>query len=249
MAGHSKWHNIKHKKGRQDAKKGKVFHKMTQEIILAARQGGDPDRNPRLRAAIDSAKYVNLPKDRIEYAIKKGTGEVGADNIQESVCEGYGPGGAALLVEVATDNKNRTVGEIRHLLSKNGGSLGESGCVAWMFDYKGVLSFDKAVYSEDQILEAGLEAGVEDLIDDGQVWQIKCNPEDFSQVKEVFTRAGIEFNEATLTMVPQTTVEVDTETGRQLLKLYYALDDMDEVQNIHANFELPNELLAELEAQ
>ncbi len=250
MAGHSKWHNIQHRKGRQDAKKGKIFTKVTKEIMLAARDGGgEPDMNPRLRAAIDAAKAANLPKDRIETAIKKGTGELAAEQIEESVYEGYGPGGVAMLVEVATDNKNRAVAEIRHTLSKNGGSMGESGCVAWMFDYKGVLSFDKETCTEEQIMEAGLDAGVEDILDDGQVWLVRCSPEDFAQVREAYNQAGIEFTEASLTMVPKTTVEVDAETGRRLLKLYDALDDLDDVQNIHANFELPEELLQELETQ
>ena len=248
MAGHSKWHNIQHRKGRQDAKKGKIFTKVTKEIMLAARDGGgDPDKNPRLRAAIDSAKSANLPKDKIETAIKKGTGELAADQLEESVCEGYGPGGVAMLVQVATDNKNRTVAEIRHLLSKNGGSMGESGCVAWMFDHKGVLSFDKESYSEEQLLEVGLEAGAEDIIDDGEVWQVRCAPEDFTPLQQAYQEAGMEFNEAELTMVPQNTVGVDPETGRKILKLYDALDDLDDVQNIYTNFELPQELLQELE--
>ncbi|MFP4398388.1 MAG: YebC/PmpR family DNA-binding transcriptional regulator, partial [Desulfonatronovibrio sp.] len=160
MAGHSKWHNIQHRKGRQDAKKGKIFTKVTKEIFLAARTGGgDPGTNNRLRSAIESAKAVNLPKDKIDTAIKKGTGELAAENIDEVFYEGYGPGGAAILVEAATDNKNRTVAEIRHMLSKSGGSMGESGCVAWMFDNKGVLSFDKQSYSDEELLEAGLDAG------------------------------------------------------------------------------------------
>ncbi len=249
MAGHSKWHNIQHRKGRQDAKKGKIFTKVTKEIMLAAKSGGgDPDKNPRLRAAVDAAKSANLPKDRIETAIRKGTGELAGDQIEESIYEGYGPGGVAMLVEVATDNKNRSVAEIRHQLSKNGGSMGEGGSVAWMFDHKGVLSFDKETYSEEQILEVGLEAGVDDLIDDGQVWQVRCAPEDYNRAKEAYAAAGIEFTEAFLTMVPRTTVGVDVETGRRLLKLYDALDDLDDVQNIYANFELPDELLSELES-
>ncbi|WP_028573761.1 YebC/PmpR family DNA-binding transcriptional regulator [Desulfonatronovibrio hydrogenovorans] len=248
MAGHSKWHNIQHRKGRQDAKRGKIFTKVTKEIFLAARTGGgDPNVNNRLRSAIDAAKAVNLPKDKIETAIRKGTGELAAENIDEVFYEGYGPGGAAMLIEAATDNKNRTVAEIRHLLSKGGGSMGESGCVAWMFDNKGVLSFEKDKYGEEDILEAGLEAGVEDIVDDGDVWQVRCAPEDFTGVKKAYEDAGISFVEAEMTMVPKNTVDVDAETGRKLLKLYENLDDHDDVQNVYSNFELPEELIKELE--
>ncbi len=248
MAGHSKWHNIQHRKGRQDAKRGKIFTKVTKEIFLAARTGGgDPGINNRLRSAIESAKVVNLPKDKIETAIKKGTGELAADSIDEVFYEGYGPGGAAMLVEAATDNKNRTVAEIRHMLSKSGGSMGESGCVAWMFDNKGVLSFEKENYTEEDILEAGLDAGVEDIVDDGGVWQVMCAPEDFVAVKNAYDETGMKYVEAEVTMVPRSTVDVDVETGRKLLKLYESLDDHEDVQNVYSNFELPEELLKELE--
>ncbi|MFW6037843.1 MAG: YebC/PmpR family DNA-binding transcriptional regulator, partial [Desulfonatronovibrio sp.] len=244
MAGHSKWHNIQHRKGRQDAKKGKIFTKVTKEIFLAARTGGgDPGTNNRLRSAIESAKAVNLPKDKIDTAIKKGTGELAAENIDEVFYEGYGPGGAAILVEAATDNKNRTVAEIRHMLSKSGGSMGESGCVAWMFDNKGVLSFDKQNYSDEELLEAGLDAGVEDIDDDGEVWQVTCAPEDFVQVKKAYDEAGMKYEDAQVTMIPKNTVDVDVETGRKLLKLYENLDDHEDVQNVYSNFELPDELL------
>ncbi len=248
MAGHSKWHNIQHRKGRQDAKKGKIFTKVTKEIFLAARTGGgDPGTNNRLRSAIESAKAVNLPKDKIDTAIKKGTGELAAENIDEVFYEGYGPGGAAILVEAATDNKNRTVAEIRHMLSKSGGSMGESGCVAWMFDNKGVLSFDKQNYSDEDLLEAGLDAGVEDIEDDGEVWQVTCAPEDFVQVKKAYDEAGMQYQDAQVTMIPKNTVDVDVETGRKLLKLYENLDDHEDVQDVYSNFELPDELLRELE--
>lgn len=248
MAGHSKWHNIQHRKGRQDAKRGKIFTKVTKEIFLAARTGGgDINANNRLRSAIESAKAVNLPKDKIETAIKKGTGELAADSIDEVFYEGYGPGGAAILIEAATDNKNRTVAEIRHMLSKGGGSMGESGCVAWMFDNMGVLSFEKEDHGEEEILEAGLEAGVEDIIDDGDVWQVRCAPEDFVSVKQAYDDAGLKYVEAQVTMVPKNTVEVDEETGRKLVNLYENLDDHDDVQNVYSNFDLPESLLKELE--
>lgn len=245
MAGHSKWKNIQHRKGRQDAKRGKMFTKVTKEIILAAKSGGDPEGNPRLRAAIEAAKAVNLPKDKIETAIKKGTGELAADALEEIVYEGYGPGGVALLIEAATDNKNRTVADVRHILSKNGGSLGASGCVAWMFDKKGVFEFPKAI-AEETILEAGLEAGLEDVVDDGDTWQARCAPEDFPAVKTAFEAAGLAFESAEITMLPQTTVALDPETGRKMLKLFDALEDHDDVQNVYANFDLPDELMAEM---
>jgi YebC/PmpR family DNA-binding regulatory protein len=247
MAGHSKWKNIQHRKGRQDAKKGKIFTKITKELMLAARLGGgDPGANIRLRSAIDDAKAVNLPKDKIETAIKKGTGEIGAENIEEVFYEGYGPGGVALLIDVATDNRNRTVAEIRHILAKNSGSMGESGCVAWMFDKKGVITFAKERYSEDQLLEIGVEAGAEDVEDNGDEWEVRSRPEDFSAVREAFEKAGFEFVSAEVSMVPKTTIQVDRETGEKLLKLYDALDENDDVQNVYANFDLPEELLQEM---
>ncbi len=176
MAGHSKWKNIQVRKGAQDAKKGKAFTKVSKEIIIAARGGGDPAMNARLRTAIAGAKAVNLPKEKIETAIKKGTGELAGDSLNEVTYEGYGPGGVALLIETATDNRNRTVAEVRHALSKSGGAMGESGCVSWMFERKGVFSFDKEKYAEDVLLEAGLEAGAEDLVDDGDAWEVRCTP-------------------------------------------------------------------------
>ena len=246
MAGHSKWKNIQHRKGRQDLKRGKMFTKVTKEIILAAKGGGDPDMNARLRAAIDAAKAVNLPKDKIDTAIKKGTGELASEALEEIMYEGYGPGGVAVLVEAVTDNRNRTVAEVRHILSKNGGSMGAAGCVAWMFDKKGVFTFDKAAYNEEQLLEAGLEAGVEDVVDEDESWQGQCAVEDFQNVRAAFEAAGIVFQSAELNRIPQNTVAVDADTGRKMLKLYDALDDNDDVQNVYANFDLPDELLAEM---
>ena len=246
MAGHSKWKNIQHRKGRQDLKRGKMFTKVTKEIILAAKGGGDPDMNARLRAAIAAAKAVNLPKDKIDTAIKKGTGELASDALEEIMYEGYAPGGVAILIEAVTDNRNRTVAEVRHILSKNGGSMGAAGCVAWMFDKKGVFAFDKDKYTEDQLLEAGLEGGVEDVLDDDDSWQALCAAEDFHTAKAAFEAAGIEMLSAELNRIPQNTVAVDADTGRKVLKLYDALDDNDDVQNVYANFELPAELLAEM---
>ncbi|MFP5222529.1 MAG: YebC/PmpR family DNA-binding transcriptional regulator [Acidobacteriota bacterium] len=247
MAGHSKWKNIQVRKGAQDAKKGKVFTKVTKELMLAAKAGGgDPGINARLRSAIAAAKAVNLPKDKIETAVKKGTGELGGGNIDEITYEGYGPGGVAILVEAATDNRNRTVAEIRHILGKGGGSLGESGCVAWMFEKKGIITLDKAKYAEDQLMEAALEAGAEDVVDQDDAWEVSTSPEAFETVRQALEDAGMELLSAEVTMSPKNTVDVDVETGRRLLKLMDNLDDNDDVQQTHANFELPEELLAEL---
>ncbi|THB68399.1 MAG: YebC/PmpR family DNA-binding transcriptional regulator [Desulfovibrio sp.] len=247
MAGHSKWSNIQHRKGRQDAKRSKAFTKAAKEIIIAARGGGDPGMNPRLRSAIAAAKAVNLPKDKIETAIKKGTGELESEALEEITYEGYGPGGIALLIESATDNRNRTVAEVRHILSKNGGSMGENGCVSWMFERKGVVVFPKQGFSEDQLMEIGLEAGAEDIIDDDEAWEVRSAPEDFEAVREAFEKAEMAYERAETTMLPQNTVDVDVEAARKIVKLLDALDDNEDVQNVHANVEFPDELMAELE--
>jgi len=247
MAGHSKWANIKHRKGRQDAKRSKMFSKATRELMLAAKLGGgDPEMNPRLRMAIDSAKEINLPKDKIETAIKKGTGEITSGTLEEVAYEGYGPGGVALLVEAVTDSKNRTVSEIRKIFSKGGGNLGEYGCVSWMFQTFGVLSFDKSKYSEDDLLEAGLDAGVDDVIDDGQYWEVRTSPDDFIQAKQAFQDAGIEIESAEVAKIPHTYMSLDKETAEKALKLYEQLDDHDDVQKVYTNFEIPDELYNEL---
>ncbi|MFO7802434.1 MAG: YebC/PmpR family DNA-binding transcriptional regulator [Desulfovermiculus sp.] len=249
MAGHSKWANIKHRKGRQDAKRGQMFTKATKELMLAAKLGGsDPVMNSRLRMAIDAAKGMNMPKDKIDTAIKKGTGELTSGSIEEVVYEGYGPGGVAILVEGVTDNKNRTVAEIRKIFSKAGGNLGESGCVGWMFQTYGVLTFDKNRYDEDQLLEVGLEAGVDDVIDDGDAWEVRTAPEDYLAVKQAFEEAGIEIQNAEVAKIPQTYVELDVETAEKALKLYEQLDEHDDVHKVHANFEIPDELYAKMGA-
>ena len=246
MAGHSKWANIQHRKGRQDAKRGKLFTKAAKEIIIAAKSGGDPAANPRLRAAIAAAKTVNLPKDKIEAAIRKGASLEPGGDITESVYEAYGPGGVALVIETATDNKNRTVAEIRHILAKHGGSLGESGCVGWIFERKGVITLDKAKHSEEAVMEAALEAGADDVQDEDDTWAVRTAMADFNAVREALESAGMEMLSAELAMIPANTVNVDAETGRKLLKLMDALDENDDVQNVHANFDLPDELLAEI---
>lgn len=247
MSGHSKWKTIKIRKGAQDVKKGKMFTKVTKELMLAAKSGGgDPSGNARLRSAIAAAKAVNLPKDKIDTAIKKGTGELAGGNFDEVTYEGYGPGGVAILIEAATDNRNRTVAEIRHILSKGGGQLGESGCVGWMFDKKGVIELDKAKYAEDQVMEAALEAGAEDVLDEDDMWEVNTAPEEFEAVRQALTDAGMELLSAEITMVAKNTVDVDAETARKLMKLMDALDDNDDVQQTHSNFDLPEEILAEM---
>ena len=247
MSGHSKWANIQHRKGRQDAKRGKEFTKTAKEIIIAAKNGGDPASNSRLRAAIAAAKSINLPKDKIEAAIRKGTGQDAGGDIIEINYEGYGPGGVAVIVETATDNRNRTVAEIRHLMSKGGGSMGENGCVSWKFERKGVIQFSKEKYTEDQLMEAALEAGADDLRDEGDVWEIQTAMADFNAVREAFEAAGLEMISAELNQVPQTTMEVDLETARKLLRFIELLEDNDDVQNVYSDADISDEIMAQLE--
>ena len=247
MSGHSQWANIQHRKGRQDAKRGKEFTKAAKEIIIAAKNGGDPASNSRLRAAIAAAKSINLPKDKIEAAIRKGTGQDAGGDIIEINYEGYGPGGVAVIVETATDNRNRTVAEIRHLMSKGGGSMGENGCVSWKFERKGVIQFSKEKYTEDQLMEAALEAGADDLRDEGDVWEIQTAMADFNAVREAFEAAGLEMISAELNQVPQTTMEVDLETARKLLRFIELLEDNDDVQNVYSDADISDEIMAQLE--
>ena len=247
MSGHSKWANIQHRKGRQDAKRGKEFTKAAKEIIIAAKNGGDPASNSRLRAAIAAAKSINLPKDKIEAAIRKGTGQDAGGDIIEINYEGYGPGGVAVIVETATDNRNRTVAEIRHLMSKGGGSMGENGCVSWKFERKGVIQFSKEKYTEDQLMEAALEAGADDLRDEGDVWEIQTAMADFNAVREAFEAAGLEMISAELNQVPQTTMEVDLETARKLLRFIELLEDNDDVQNVYSDADISDDIMAQLE--
>ncbi len=246
MAGHSKWKNIQHRKGRQDAKRSKDFTRAAKEIIIAAKGGDNPDYNTRLRTAIAFAKSVSLPKDKIDSAIRKGTGEEAGGDLAEITYEGYGPSGTAILVEVATDNRNRTVAEVRHIFSKHGGAMGESGCVAWMFDKKGVFTFDKEKYTEDQLMEIGLEAGAEDIIDDEDSLTVHSQPADFDTLREAFEKAGVTPLEASISMVPQTSITVDAETGEKLMRMIDAFEDNDDVQNVHANFDIPDEVLASM---
>lgn len=245
MSGHSKWANIQHRKGRQDAKRGKVFTKAAKEIIIAAKTGGDPAGNPRLRAAIAAAKAVNLPKDKIEAAIRKGTGEDAGGDFVETFYEGYGPGGIALIVEAATDNKNRTVAEVRHLFTKHGGSMGENGSVGWMFERKGVITVDRKAYDEEAIMEAALEAGADDVVDDEDVWTIQTAMGEFAAVRDALEAAGVRMQSAELAMVPSTLTPIDAETGVKLLRLMDALDDNDDVQNVYVNADFPDDMPAD----
>ncbi len=247
MSGHSKWANIQHRKGRQDAKRGKEFTKAAKEIIIAAKNGGDPASNSRLRAAIAAAKSINLPKDKIEAAIRKGTGQDAGGDIIEINYEGYGPGGVAVIVETATDNRNRTVAEIRHLMSKGGGSMGENGCVSWKFERKGVIQFSKEKYTEDQLMEAALEAGADDLRDEGYVLEIQNAMSKINTLREAFEAAGLEMISAELNQVPQTTMEVDLETARKLLRFIELLEDNDDVQNVYSDADISDEIMAQLE--
>ncbi|MCK8601372.1 YebC/PmpR family DNA-binding transcriptional regulator [Desulfoferrobacter suflitae] len=248
MSGHSKWSTIRHKKAAADAKRGKIFTKLIKEITIAARLGGgDPDANSRLRTAIAEAKAENMPKDNIDRAIKKGTGELEGTAYEEFNYEGYGPGGVAILVEVMTDNRNRAASDVRFIFSKNGGSLGEAGCVAWMFSKKGTIVFDKQRISEEELMEAALEAGAEDVEDQQDQYQVVTAWEDFAAVKAAFDAKQLQYDMAEVTMVPQTTVAIEDEkTAQQLLKLMNALDDCEDVQNAYANFDIADELLNEV---
>lgn len=243
MAGHSKWANIKHRKGAQDARRGKIFTKLIKEIITAARiGGGEIDSNPRLRAAVAAAKNENMPKDNWERAIKKGTGELEGVNYEESTYEGYGPGGAAILVEALTDNKNRAVSEIRHAMTKHGGNMGENGCVAYMFDKKGYLVVEKSAADEETLMEVALEAGAEDVREDGDNFEVISAPEDFEAVKEAIDAAEIDAIAAEVTMLPQTMAPLDGETALKMIKLIDALEDCDDVQKVYTNADLPDDL-------
>ncbi len=245
MAGHSKWANIKHKKMREDAKKGRIFTKVAREIIVAARLGGgDPDSNPRLRRAIQLAKSVNMPKENIERAIKRGTGELPGVSYEEVVYEGYGPGGVAIMVEAITDNRNRTVSEIRSIFSKHGGSLGESGCVSWLFERKGVIRVLENAISEDELMEVAIEAGAEDVkVEDG-LYQVITSFEDYDTVKKAIEERGIPIESAEITYIPQSTVKVEGEKAEKLLKLLEALENHDDVQHTYSNFDIPDEVFA-----
>jgi YebC/PmpR family DNA-binding regulatory protein len=246
MAGHSKWANIKHRKGAQDAKRGKIFTKIIKELTVAARiGGGDPDSNPRLRTAVDKAKQANMPKDNVDRAIKKGTGDLDGVSYEEGIFEGYGPGGVALIVEFLTDNRTRTVADVRHIFSKYGGNLGVSGSVAFLFDRKGLISFS-ADNDFDQVFEAALEAGAEDVKDEGDAYEVFTEPGDFIEVRDNMTENGLQWETAEVSMIPQNQVQLDGKPAETMLKLMDALEDNDDVQNVYANFDISEEELAKI---
>lgn len=244
MSGHNKWSSIKHRKGAQDAKRGKIFTKLIKEITVAAKfGGGDPDANPRLRTAVLAAKSKSMPKDNIERAIKKGTGELEGVNYEEITYEGYGPGGAAIFLESLTDNKNRAVAEIRHILTKHGGNLGENGCVAWMFDQKGYFNVERSAVDEDTLMEAALDAGAEDIKEDDDSFEIVTAPEDFDAVKTAIDEAKIAYTDAEVTMLPQNMAELKGKDAQKMLKMMDALEDCDDVQKVYTNADIPDEII------
>ncbi len=250
MSGHSKWATIKHKKGAADAKRGKLFTKLIKEIAVAARiGGGDPDSNPRLRTAIADAKAVNMPADNIKRGIQRGTGELPGVQYEEIVYEGYGPSGVALIMEIATDNRNRTLAELRHILSKHGGNLGETGCVTWIFSKRGYIVIEKSKVEEDALLELITEAGADDMREDGENWEILCPVENFQHVLDALNKASITPAAAQLAMVPQTQVKISGKPADQVLRLMDELDEHEDVQHVYANFDIEDAELQSLAQQ
>ncbi len=248
MSGHSKWSSIKHKKGAADAKRGKIFTKLIKEITTAARiGGGDSEANARLRVAIAQAKAENMPKDNIERAIKKGTGALeGGERYEEHTYEGYGPGGVAILIETLTDNKKRTTADVRHILTRLNGNMGEAGCVSWLFSKKGFISFNKKTIDEDKLMEFSLEAGAEDISDDGNDIDVITDITNFEKVKKVFDDKGLKYIVAEISMIPQTYVKLEGKNAETMLKLMEALEDSDDVQKVYANFDIPTEEIERL---
>ena len=247
MSGHSKWSQIKRKKGATDAKRGQVFTKLIKEITIAARfGGGDPEGNPRLRTAIAAAKAENMPKDNIDRAIKKGTGELEGVSYDEFMYEGYGPGGAAILIEVMTDNKNRTTAEIRHIFAKSSGNLGEAGCVAWMFEKKGYIVVEKSAADEERLMEVALDAGADDIQEDEKEFEVVTDPGAFDAVKAALDKAGIKYVLAEVTMHPQSVVQLEGKNAEQMLRLMEQLEDHDDIQKVYANFDIPEGVMEQL---
>jgi YebC/PmpR family DNA-binding regulatory protein len=239
MSGHSKWHSIKHKKGAADAKRGRVFTRIIKELSVAARAGGgDPDSNPRLRTIITEAKAVNMPAENIKRAIRRGTGEEPGVSYEEVMYEGYGPGGAALMIDALTDNKNRTVGELRHLLSKHAGNLGEANSVAWMFNKKGSIVVDKSKTDEEKLMAAVLDAGADDLRDDGSSWEIVSSPEAFNDVLKAVKDLQIEPDAAEVAMLPQNYVKLEGKPAQQMLRLMEAIEEHEDVRHVWSNFDI-----------
>jgi YebC/PmpR family DNA-binding regulatory protein len=246
MSGHSKWHSIKHKKGALDAKRGRMFTKVIKEITIAARMGGgDAEGNPRLRKAVADAKELNMPADNIKRAIQKGTGELEGGQLEELQYEGYGPSGVAMIVEVVTDNRNRTVSEIRHVFSKNGGNMGESGSVAWMFSKKGYIAVEKAKADEETLMTLAIDAGADDFSADESTYEIYTSPEAFEKVLNAVKAKSIQPDTAEVSMIPQTYVKVEGKAAHQVIKLMEALDEHDDVQHVYGNFDIEESELAE----
>ena len=247
MSGHSKWATIKHKKGALDAKRGKIFTRLIKEISIAAKNGGgDPDSNPRLRTAILAAKSENMPADNIKRAIQRGTGELPGVNYEEFTLEGYGPGGVAILLDINTDNRNRTVSEIRHAFGKNGGNMAEAGAVSWMFHKKGDIVVPKSAAKEDDLMGIVLDAGAEDLRDDGENWEVLSDTSAYEAVLEAVKKAGITPSSSEVTMIPQNYIKLEGQPANTMIRLLEALEDHDDVQNVHANFDIDQKLLEEV---
>jgi len=246
MSGHSKWATIKHKKGALDAKRGKIFTRLIKEITIAAKSGGDPDTNPRLRTAIAAAKAENMPADNIKRAVQRGTGELPGATYEEFTLEGYGPGGVAVLLDINTDNRNRTVSEIRHVFGKNGGNMAEAGAVAWMFHKKGDIAVPKSAASEDQLMGIVLEGGADDLRDDGENWEVITEPSAFESVVEAVKQAGIQPTSAEVAMIPQNYIKLEGQQAGQMIRLVEALEDHDDVQHVHSNFDIDQKVLEEV---
>ncbi len=239
MSGHNKWSSIKHKKGAADAKRGKLFTKLIKEITIAAKSGGgDPNGNPRLRTAVQNARAASMPVDNITRAIKKGTGELEGEAFEEMTYEGYGPGGVAIMVDVTTDNKNRSVSEIRRVFSKAGGNMGEAGCVGWMFEKKGQITIKKELVTEEKLMEIALDAGAEDVVDSGDFWQVLTKPADLYAVNDSIQKAGLAIEESMLSRVPQNTIKVEGRVAEQVMKLIEALEDNDDVSNVYDNSDI-----------
>ncbi len=244
MSGHSKWSSIKHKKAKVDAQRGKLFGKLIKEITVAARRGGgEPESNPRLRAAIQSAKDANMPSDNIERAVKKGTGELPGTQYEECVYEGYGPGGVAIMLEAVTDNKNRTSSELRRIFSKCGGNLGSSGCVAWMFHKKGLITVSRDECTEERLMEAALDGGAEDITSSNNTFEVVSSPENYEGIKKGLEESGIKYELAEITMLPGTTVKVKADIARKVLQIAETLEEQEDVQHVYANFDIPDEVL------
>lgn len=249
MSGHNKWSTIKHKKGAADAKRGKMFSKLIKEITIAARTGGgDPDGNPRLRTAVFAARAANMPKDNIDRAIKRGTGEIEGASYEEITYEGYGPGGVAVLVEALTDNKNRTVAEVRHIFDKFSGNLGEAGCVAWMFDKKGIVVIPAAELHEDEVMELALEAGAQDVRVEADTFEITTEPSDLEQVRKAVDDKKWKIELFEITMIPQNTVKLEGKKAEQMLKMMDALDDHEDLQKVFANFDISEDDMMKISA-